>query len=431
MVVCTLSADGAAVNHNQGAIVCLDGWGRGRDACSMRKLLFCLSLALVAGSTLSAQTDTLAPIVRNISGDVIPIAVRSSDPAIQSLLTSAYSLHGAYVLSPAEKSDFVFSVEPAGANAVTLEILSGSPAQSLFKKVITASSQHQAALQAADLAVVKTAKGLKGFFSGKIAFVGQRGGTTELYTGDLFFSETRQLTHDNVQCVRPSLSPDGRTILYTSYYRNGFPDIYRVELSSGQRDVFVSFNGVNTGAVYSADGSRVAMILSGTGNAELYTMGADKQLQRLTRNKTIESDPSWSPDGKTLVYASDAPGKPQLYTIPATGGTPRRLATNISGYCAEPAWNPVDPTLIAFTMMQGKAFAVALFNTATGECRAVTEGSADAVEPNWLCDGRHIIYTERTPNHRRLVILDTKTGHKAYLGSAAWGDASQASFVNP
>ena len=387
---------------------------------------------MAAGSSLSAQSDVLAPIVRNISGDVIPVAVRSSDASIQSLLTAAYSLHGAYVLSPADKSDFVFSVEPAGNNAVTLEILSGNPLKSLFKKVVTGSSQRDAVLEAADLAVAKTVKGLRGFFAGKIAFVGQRSGATELYTGDLFFGEVRQLTHDNVQCVRPSFSPDGKTILYTSYFRNGFPDIYRIDVASGQRDVFLSFNGVNTGAVYSPDGANVAMILSGTGNAELYTISRDcKNMSRLTRNKTIESDPSWSPDGRTIAYTSDAPGKPQLFTIAATGGTARRLPTNISGYCAEPAWNPVDATLIAFTMMQGNAFAIAIFNTATGESRVVSEGSADAIEPSWTCDGRHLIYTERTPNHRRLVVLDTKTSHKAYLATAAWGDASQASYVNP
>jgi TolB protein len=399
----------------------------------MRKLLFCLSLALAAGSSLSAaQPDTLAPIVRNISGDVIPIAVRSSDAAIQSLLTAAYTLHGAYVLTPAEKADYVFSVEGAGDNAVTLEILSGNPAQSLFKKVVQGKSRRAAVLAAADLAVAKTVKGLDGFFSGRIAFVGQKGGATELYTSDLFFEGMSQLTRDNAQCVRPSFSPDGRTILYTSYYRNGFPDIYRIDLASGKRDVFLSFNGVNTGAVFSPDGSRVAMILSGTGNAELYTITPDcRDMVRLTRNKTIESDPSFSPDGKSLVFASDAPGKPQLFTIATSGGSPRRLHTNISGYCAEPVWNPVDANLIAFTMMQGNSFAIALFNIATSECRVVSDGFADAIEPTWTSDGRHLIYTERTPNHRRLVVLDTKTGHKAYLGSAAWGEASQASFVNP
>jgi TolB protein len=399
----------------------------------MRKLLCCLILALFASTQMMAQSDVLPPVVRNLTGEVIPVSVSSSDSHIQALLTKAFSLHGAFTVASSGKSDFVFKVDPAGANSVSLEILSGSPAQSLFSQQVTGKSLNDAALRAADLAVTKTT-GLKGFFAGHIAFVGRRGGDLDLFEGDLFFQEVRQLTHDNVQCVRPCFSPDGRTILYTSYFRNGFPDIYKVDLASGKRDVFLSFNGVNTGPIYSPDGSRVAMILSGTGNAELYTINSNcTDMVRMTKNKSLESDPSWSPDGKTIVLASDnsATGKPQLYVIPATGGSLKRLPTNVSSYCAEPTWNPIDPKLIAFTVAQGSSFEVALFDMSSSESHVISEGAGDAVEPIWMRDGRHLIYTERNPNHRRLVMLDTKTGHKAYVSPAEWGDASQAGYVYP
>jgi TolB protein len=399
----------------------------------MRKLLCCLILALFASAPLMAQSDVLPPVVRNLTGDVIPVAVSSSNARIQSLLNKAFSVHGAYTIATDGKSDFVFKVEPAGATSVTLEILSGTPAQSLFKQQINGSSLNDAALRAADFAVTKTT-GLRGFFAGRLAFVGRRGNDTDLFEGDLFFQEVRQLTHDNVQCVRPSFSPDGRTILYTSYFHNGFPDIYKVDVASGKREVFLRFDGVNTGPTYSPNGAQVAMILSGTGNAELYTIGSDcKNMVRLTKNKSLESDPAWSPDGNTIVLASDnsATGKPQLYVIPAGGGTLKRLPTNISSYCAEPTWNPVDPKLIAFTAASGRAFEVALFDLSTSESHVVSEGVGDAVEPTWMRDGRHLIYTERTPNHRRLVVLDTKTGHKAYIGTSEWGDASEAGYVYP
>jgi TolB protein len=400
----------------------------------MRKLLCCLILAFFSSVQLAtAQSDVLPPVVRNLTGEVTPVAVVSSNERVQALVSKAFSIHGAYVLAAQGKSDFTFSIEPTGANSVSLEILSGSPAQSLYKQQVSGKSLNDAALRAADLAVAKTS-GLKGFFAGRIAFVGRRGSSTDLYEGDLFFQEVRQLTHDKVQCVRPCFSPDGKTILYTSYFRNGFPDIYKIDLASGKRDVFLSFNGVNTGPTYSPNGAQVAMILSGTGNSELYTIGSDcKNMVRLTKNKSLESDPSWSPDGKTIVLASDnsATGKPQLYIIPAVGGTMKRLPTNISSYCAEPAWNPVEPNIIAFTIAQAGAFEVAIYNISTSESHTVSQGAGDAVEPAWTRDGRHLIYTERNPNHRRLVLLDTKTGRKSYLGSNEWGDASQAGYVYP
>jgi len=91
----------------------------------------------------------------------------------------------------------------------------------------------------------------------------------------------------------------------------------------------------------------------------------------------------------------------------------------------------VDEDLIAFTISQGSSFEVALYNMVTGESRTISQGAGDAVEPTWTRDGRHLVYTERTPNRRRLVLLDTLSGHKAYLNSAEWGDASQADYVYP
>jgi TolB protein len=389
-------------------------------------------MMVLAGVQLHAQTnDVLPPIVRNLEGDVRPIAIRSDNAQVQKLVLRAFDVHGAYSIAEEERADFVFSFTPAGANSVTLEILSGKPLQSLYKNVVQGADLADAALRAADLAVAKTS-GLRGIFAGKLVFVGQRGGATELYMGGLLFDNVTQLTRDNAQCVRPSLSPDGSTILYTSYYRNGFPDIYSIDVASGRREVFLSFNGVNTGATFSPDGRTVAMILSGTGNAELYTINSQrKDMRRLTTNKSLESDPSWSPDGRQIVFASDMPGKPQIYVMSASGGNMRRLPTNISNFCSEPAWNPVDEDLIAFTISQGSSFEVALYNMVTGESRTISQGAGDAVEPTWTRDGRHLVYTERTPNRRRLVLLDTLSGHKAYLNSAEWGDASQADYVYP
>ena len=108
-----------------------------------------------------------------------------------------------------------------------------------------------------------------------------------------------------------------------------------------------------------------------------------------------------------------------------------RIPTDISGYCAEPAWNPVHEHLIAFTIAQAGEFEVALYDAKARQSRTLTKGAGDAVEPCWTRDGRHLIYTERSANSRRLVLLDTETGHKAYLHNTNWGQASQAAYAYP
>jgi TolB protein len=263
----------------------------------MRKLLSCLFAILLTAATAHSQSDILPPVVRNITGEVRPVCIESPDASVHNLLSRAFTLHGAYSLTSAEKADFVFLVTPVDANSVNLEILSGVPAQSLFKSAVRGKNQSDAALRAADLAVSKTS-GLKGIFAGRIAFVGQRGGATELYEGGLLFGEMRQLTSDNARCVRPSFSPDGGRLLYTSYYRNGFPDIYSIELGSGKRDVFLSFNG-KYGCLLQPRRQPRGHDPFGHRQCRAYTISSSgKDMVRLTKNKSIESDPSWSPDGK-------------------------------------------------------------------------------------------------------------------------------------
>jgi len=56
-------------------------------------------------------------------------------------------------------------------------------------------------------------------------------------------------------------------------------------------------------------------------NAEIYTLGDDGTLTRLTRNDAIDTSPSWSPTGREISFTSDRSGSPQIYLMDAEGGT--------------------------------------------------------------------------------------------------------------
>ena len=78
-----------------------------------------------------------------------------------------------------------------------------------FTQNATGSSLRNALLRAADAAVTHLTK-KPGFFAGRLAFVSERTGTSEVYTSDLFFGEVLQLTSDRSQSVMPRWSPDGK-----------------------------------------------------------------------------------------------------------------------------------------------------------------------------------------------------------------------------
>jgi TolB protein len=325
------------------------------------------------------------------------------------------------------RGDFSFHFVARGPGAVDLEISSRS--KRLWQGSFQGNTQRDALYAAADSAVMKTL-GIPGFFQSTIAFVSDRTGHAEIYVADILFEAVRQMTRDGSQCLSPNLSPDGRNLLYTSYHGTGFPDIYRIDLASGKRTVFAGFKGTNTGATFSPDGRSVAMILSGSGNSEIYLSNAEgHQLRRLTRSSSLEADPSWSPDGRRIVFTSDQMGGPQIYTMDVQGRSMSRVRTDISRNCSEPAWNPRDAGRIAFTAAVGGEFEVAVYSFKENRSTILSKGAGDAVHPAWLNDGRHLLYTERTSKYNRLMILDTETGKRIRLSPVGLNNAREAAPV--
>lgn len=389
---------------------------------------FVLSMFLAA-SLGAREIDIGAIEVEGGGPDVIPVMIASEEGELRQAAERAFNAHGGYrVVRERSQASFVFSFRSGGGDRVSLDISSGNPPQSQFQQVVTGASVRNALYRAADLAVLKTS-GQPGFFAGQLTFVGERTGAKEVYASDLFLGEARRLTNDGSDSVMPRWSPDGERILYTSYYRSGFPDIFMINVNSRSRTPFVAMRGTNTGARFNPDGSRVAMILSGEGNPELYVSNSQgKQIRRFTRTDGVQSSPSWSPDGSRIVFTSDRDGRPQLFTISSSGTGMSRIPTNISGYCAEPDWNPRHSNLIAFTAAVSGRFAVAIYDFSKRESRFLTQGPADAIEPRWTNDGRHLLFTARTSNSSMLMLMDTETGSTTTLSSRDWGKVSQADF---
>ena len=124
--------------------------------------------------------------------------------------------------------------------------------------------------------IVETLTGNKGIAGSKIAFIGTRSGKKEVYVGDYDGSNVKQLTHDGVISVHPSISPDGRRIAFVH-----------------TPNPLLSYGSLSDISVLS-----VAM---GT-------------VSPLVRNPGSDSDPQWSPDG-THVLFSTANGDTTIYVL--------------------------------------------------------------------------------------------------------------------
>ncbi|RKT54797.1 amidohydrolase family protein [Saccharothrix australiensis] len=135
--------------------------------------------------------------------------------------------------------------------------------------------------------------------------------------------------------------------------------------------------------------------------------------RRLTDDLQDATLPSWSPDGRSIVFQSYRDGNFHLYLVDAAGGEPRRLTSGRYDH-REPVFSP-DGTRIAFTGDRGGAYWVWLLDVASGEVTALTGGSDEAAAPRWSADGQRIVFTA---NETAVDVVTVATGERVRLVTA-------------
>jgi TolB protein len=109
-----------------------------------------------------------------------------------------------------------------------------------------------------------------------------------------------------------------------------------------RRISFVSSNYC-TSPVWSPRGDQIAFVCQADGGHQIYVIAPDGSgAKQLTHGKRNE-DPSWSPDGRYLVFATTAFGNNyDLALMLADGSNSRRLTSGV-GDDTDPAWSPLVP----------------------------------------------------------------------------------------
>lgn len=254
-------------------------------------------------------------------------------------------------------------------------------------------------------AIVKAVRDVPGIASTQIVMVGSRMGRQDLYLCDADGARLRRVTREGAVCLSPSWGRDTTEILYTSFH-NGYPDAYRIDLAAGRRTRLAAYPGLNSGAVLSPEGTRIAVTLSKDGNPDLYvkTLRSGALLRMTRTSYAAEASPSWSPDGRQIVFVSDRAGRPQLYVVEARGGgRPRRL-TYEGRESVAPDWGPDGR--IAYSSRRGRFYEVCIYDPRTCRHTQLSDGGGDWEDPSWARDGRHIVCTRTAGYRSHLYILD-------------------------
>ena len=151
----------------------------------------------------------------------------------------------------------------------------------------------------------------------------------------------------------PSISPDGSKVAYSSDQTGGM-EIYTAGLAQGSTEAALTTDGGhNTDAEWSSDGQWIAYRSRKKGGIWIVPSGGG------TARRVVDfgSQPSWTPDGKHIVFTSSAGGMAAqsiLWSVDREGGEPRqvtRLGAPRGGH-SQPAVSP-DGRLVVFAVSHG------------------------------------------------------------------------------
>jgi TolB protein len=170
----------------------------------------------------------------------------------------------------------------------------------------------------------------------KLAIALSKSGSYQVYVVNADGSGIRRVSNSNGIDTEPQFSADGQTLYFTSD-RSGGPQIYKMGVNGGNA-TRVTFNGnYNISPRVSPDGKTLAWISQRDGGFSLYAKDlASGQELRLADGAT---EPSFSPNGKYIMYANKGGGRTSLAVVSVDGRVKQRLTTK-AGNIREPSWGP-------------------------------------------------------------------------------------------
>lgn len=166
------------------------------------------------------------------------------------------------------------------------------------------------------------------------------GDQSDIYTLDHTGHLDRNLTHDEHDELAPTFAPDGEHLAFVSD-RIGTPQIYVMDPYGNDIKRLTFVGPYNTDPDWGPDGRIAFSALRGNA-VDIMTVTMDGKLQRLTPGQGRRSlEPSWSPDGRRLIYVSNEDGKCTRLWVTAADGAAREPLDVPCGQYYTPSWQRI------------------------------------------------------------------------------------------
>ena len=184
----------------------------------------------------------------------------------------------------------------------------------------------------------------------------------------------------------PRFSPDGKKIIM-SFAKDGNSDIYTMDLESRIVEKITNHPSIDTSPSYSPDGKYICFNSDRSGYQQIYVMKSDgSQVKRISFGNGLYGTPVWSPRGDLIAFTKLHKGKFYIGVMRVDGSGERLLTENY--YQEAPSWSPNGRVLIFYretkSDSEGKGFSAKLWSIdLTGYNERMVDTETDASDPSW------------------------------------------------
>ena len=253
-----------------------------------------------------------------------------------------------------------------------------------------------------------------------------------------------RLTSESGIDSSPSLSPDLRSLVYVAQPSGpkSFIHLLRLDAPAPPMDLSRGSGGSDDTPVFSPDGRTIAFASSRDGSEGLFLMDPDGSNVRRVINGAF--DPSWTPNGREIVYSTESGQDPdgreapsELWAVNIGTGQKRRIANTDA---VDPRVSP-DGRFVAFWALpvnaSGDQFSGAdrdiwVQPMAGGSRVRVTSSESSDWNPAWSADGRFLYFSSDRSGTMNIwrVAIDPSTGEPQGTPIAITAPTTYASDMN-
>ncbi|MFT5503935.1 MAG: TolB protein [Gammaproteobacteria bacterium] len=171
-----------------------------------------------------------------------------------------------------------------------------------------------------------------------MALVLSKDGSADIYILNLETRRMKRLTTHRRIDTEPAWMPDGSSIIFTSD-RSGSPQIYEVSINGGAAKRLTFEGRYNSAASVSPDGKFISMVHGDRGQYRIAQLEIESGNLTVLTEASLDESPSFSPNGKMVLYASTRGDNGVLYAVTVDGRSKHKLSDQ-SGDIREPVWGP-------------------------------------------------------------------------------------------